>query len=318
MELPINKIVCGDCLEILRGMDDSSVDLIFCSPPYEDVRTYDIGFKLKGQEWVDWAFERYVECVRVSRGLVAWIVEGKTKQFRYSAIPILLSADLHRAGIKLRKPPIFHRVGIPGSGGPDWIRNDYEFCICASHGRLPWSDNTACGHPPKYAPGGEMSHRLSDGTRRNQWGGSSKSTGGERGKDGKLGIAEPRPSHKFMTKKEHTERKQNGDMEKQNYVPPKKANPGNVIHCKVGGGVMGSKLAHENEAPFPEQLAEFFVKSFCPPNGVVMDIFSGSGTTAATAIKNGRNYIGVDIRQTQVDLSTKRAQEATESMGLFE
>ena len=95
-------------------------------------------------------------------------------------------------------------------GGPDWFRNDYEFIVCASGGRLPWSDNTACGHPPKWAPGGEMSHRLSDGTRKNQWGGSSKSTGGERGKDGKLSKATPRPSHEFTTKKAHAKRKQNG------------------------------------------------------------------------------------------------------------
>lgn len=310
-----NTIIQGDCLEVLKDMETASVDLIFCSPPYEDVRTYDIGFKLKGQDWVDWAFERYIECDRVSKGLVAWVVEGKTKQFKYSATPILLSADLHRAGIKLRKPPIFHRVGIPGSGGPDWLRNDYEFIVCSSSGRLPWSDNTAFGHPPKWAPGGEMSHRLSDGTRKNQWGGSSKSTGGERGKDGKLTKAEPQPSHRFSTPSQAA--RQKGEKGNADYNVPKKANPGNVIKCNVGGGQMGSKLAHENEAPFPESLAEKFLLSFCPPDGIVLDIFSGSGTTAATAVKNGRNYIGVDIRQSQVDLATKRVQEAKDSMGLF-
>jgi hypothetical protein len=62
-------------------------------------------------------------------------------------------ADLHRAGFNLRKPPIFNRVGIPGSGGPDWLRNDYEFIVCTTRtGKLPWADNTACGHPPKWAP----------------------------------------------------------------------------------------------------------------------------------------------------------------------
>lgn len=313
--MKINTIIQGDCLDIMRDMPDNSVDLVFCSPPYEDVRTYDIGFNLKGQDWVDWAVQRYIECVRISRGLVAWIVEGKTKQFRYSATPFLLGADLHRAGIKLRNPPMFHRVGIPGSGGPDWLRNDKEFIICASKGRLPWSDNTACGHPPKWAPGGEMSYRLSDGTRKNQWGGSSKSTGGERGKDGKLGKAAPRPSHKFSTPSKH--KRQNGEKGNPGYDAPKKANPGNVIKCNVGGGQMGSKLAHENEAPFPESLAEKFILPFCPPNGIVLDIFSGSGTTAATAIKNGRKYIGVDIRESQVDLARKRVQEAKDSMGLF-
>jgi hypothetical protein len=103
----------GDCLELMREMPDDSVDLVFTSPPYEAARTYGIGFNLKGQEWVDWAVERYVECCRVSRGLVAWVVEGQTKQFRWSATPALLMADLHRQGVKLRKPPAFHRMASP-------------------------------------------------------------------------------------------------------------------------------------------------------------------------------------------------------------
>ncbi|MCJ8336399.1 MAG: hypothetical protein MJH10_19550, partial [Epibacterium sp.] len=137
--------ILGDCLDIMREMDNDSVDLVFTSPPYEDARTYGIDFNLQSQDWVDWSVERYVECCRVSRGLVAWVVEGKTRQFRWSATPALLMADLHRKGVKLRKPPVFKRVGIPGSGGPDWLRNDYEFIVCASGGKLPWSDNTACG-----------------------------------------------------------------------------------------------------------------------------------------------------------------------------
>jgi hypothetical protein len=88
------------------------------------------------------------------------------------------------------------------------------------------------------------------------------------------------------------------------YQPPKVANPGNVIKCS--GGHLGSKLAHENEAPFPEKLAEFFIKSFCPPGGTVLDPFSGSGTTIAVAKKNYRNGIGIDVRESQVDLGHKR------------
>lgn len=262
----------GDCLDVMRGMADDSVDLVFCSPPYEAARTYGIDFNLRGQAWVDWAVERFVECCRVSRGLVAWVIEGQTRQFRWSATPALFMADLHRAGVRLRKPPVYQRVGIPGSGGPDWLRNDYEFVVCASRGRLPWSDNTAMGHPPKWAPGGEPSHRLANGRR----------------------------VHKV-----HTKTVANG-KQVQGYNPPEKANPGNVVKCDVGGGRLGSPLAHENEAPFPESLAEFFVRSFCPPLGTVLDPFSGSGTTLAVAERTGRNSIGIDIRGSQVELAARR------------
>ncbi len=284
MNIEVNKIYCGECLDIMRDMPDDSVDLVFCSPPYEDARDYGVGFKLKGQEWVDWSVERFMECVRVSKGLVAWVVEGRTRQFKYSATPILFMADLHRAGIKLRKPPIYKRNGIPGSGGPEWLANKYEFIVCASKGRLPWSDNTACGHTPKYKAGGEISHRTQSGER--------------------------------VNKKYRRNRRPNGEREQRAYNPPKLSNPGNIIDCGTCGGAnMGSKLAHENEAPFPESLAEFFVKSFCPPGGIVMDIFSGSGTTAAVADNNGRRYIAVDVRQSQVDLSGKRVKEMKKGQG---
>ncbi len=309
------RIICGDCLEVMPTLDADSVDLVFGSPPYEDARTYGIDFNLKGQEWVDWMVQVFKESLRICKGLVAFVVEGKTKKFRWSATPALLMADLHREGIHLRKPPAYHRIGIPGSGGPDWLKNNYEFIVCATNGgRLPWSDNTACGHAPKYAPGGEMSHRLSDGARVNQWGGGIKHPCGPRKKDGTRGTYE-RPSHVVCTKKfpaskrPHTKAKADGTMEEQYYAPPVKANPGNVIKCIVGGGVMGSKLAHENEAPFPESLAEFFVKSFCPPGGIVLDPFSGSGTTAAVALANGRNAVAVDVRESQEDLTKRRIEE---------
>jgi site-specific DNA-methyltransferase (adenine-specific) len=307
------KIIHGDGIEVMRGMAAQSVDLVFGSPPYEDARTYGIDFSLKGQAWVDWMVEVFRASLHVSRGLVAFVLEGRTQKFRWSATPALLMADLHRAGITLRKPPVFHRVGVSGGGGPDWLRNDYEFIVCATNGgKLPWSQNTAMGRLPKWAPGGEMSHRLSDGTRRNQWGGSAKSTGGERHQNGHLRVAKPKPSHTFTTKREvartHTKRKPGGEMEVQGYNPPALANPGNVLKYNVGGGVMGDRLCHENEAPFPEKLAEFFIRSFCPPDGIVLDPFSGSGTTAKVAVACGRNAIGIDVRESQVDLSTRRIQ----------
>lgn len=287
----INKIHCADCLDLIKDWPDDCVDLVFCSPPYEDARTYGIDFNLKGQAWVDWAVPRFMECVRVCKGLVAWVVEGKTKKFRWTATPSLLMADLHRAGVYLRKPPAYHRIGIPGSGGPDWLRNDYEFIVCATKGKLPWSDNTAMGDKCKYHTGGPMSNRTVDGRRVNQ--------------------------SRSYNKSPHTKRLANGTMRLQGYTKPDKANPGNVIKCNVGGGAMGNRLAHENEAPFPEKLVEFFIKSFCAPERIVLDPFSGSGTTATIAEKFGRQWVGIDIRQNQVELSKKRIAEEQNKMALF-
>lgn len=305
-------------------LEDKSVDLVFGSPPYCDARTYGIDAQRGCQEWVDWMLKVTAEAVRVSRGLVVWVCAGVTRDWCYWPAPEGLLYEWQKQGGRCWRPAYWHRVGIPGSGGKQWLRADVEYCLaftgCAA--AIPWADNTANGHPPKWAPGGEMSHRLSDGTKKNQWGGSAKSTGGTRKKNGVLTRPEkPKPSHVFATK-QHTKSRADGSTETQTYTPPFLANPGtfidmpmpedelpNVVKVIVGGGVMGSKLAHENEAPFPENLAKWFIRHLCPPGGMVLDPFSGSGTTVSAAIQLDRNGIGTDIRQSQVDLGRKRIEE---------
>ena len=34
MKLPIGKIICGDCLEVMKGWPDNCVDLVLTDPPY--------------------------------------------------------------------------------------------------------------------------------------------------------------------------------------------------------------------------------------------------------------------------------------------
>ena len=36
----INKIICGDCLEVMKGIPDKSVDMVLTSPPYDNLRDY--------------------------------------------------------------------------------------------------------------------------------------------------------------------------------------------------------------------------------------------------------------------------------------
>lgn len=293
----------GDCLEWLKGLPDDAVSLCFGSPPYEAQRTYGVDFKLKGQAWVDWMVAIYQECLRVCTGLVAFVVEGHTKDRRYSCVPALLMADLHRAGVCLRKPPVFHRVGIPGSGGArmdheangggaDWLRNDWEWIICATRGgKLPWADATACGHKPKYGVGGEVSYRTLDGVR----------------------VNEKKRAQIVTTQRGTSKNGGCGDAQtvKRSMLLPVKANPGNVLRYKVGGGHLGSPLSHLNEAPFPNDLARFFILSFCALGAVCCDPFAGSGTTLAVAVEHGRLAIGCDIRESQVLLSRRRIEEVT-------
>jgi site-specific DNA-methyltransferase (adenine-specific) len=62
-------------------------------------------------------------------------------------------------------------------------------------------------------------------------------------------------------------------------------------------------------ATFPDQLPIDVIQCFCPPSGIVLDPFMGSGTTALASIALGRNYIGYDISKEYCELAKRRIVE---------
>ena len=59
-------------------------------------------------------------------------------------------------------------------------------------------------------------------------------------------------------------------------------------------------------ATFPEKLIEPCILAGCPKDGVVLDPFVGSGTTAAVAQKYGRKSVGVDLNKEYLDIAVRR------------
>jgi site-specific DNA-methyltransferase (adenine-specific) len=68
----------------------------------------------------------------------------------------------------------------------------------------------------------------------------------------------------------------------------------------------GTRLKHQHPATYPDQLPYNFIQCFCPPDGIVLDPFIGSGTTALAAITLKRNFIGFDISEEYVELAKQR------------
>ena len=69
------------------------------------------------------------------------------------------------------------------------------------------------------------------------------------------------------------------------------------------------KIAFKHPAVFPEKLAEDHIKSWSNENDIVMDIFSGSGTTHKMCLLNNRQYIGFELAQEYIDIENKRLKE---------
>jgi DNA modification methylase len=60
---------------------------------------------------------------------------------------------------------------------------------------------------------------------------------------------------------------------------------------------------------FPQKLITPCILCGCPENGVVLDPFLGSGTTAIVARKLGRKYIGCEINPEYAQIAERRIAE---------
>ena len=63
-------------------------------------------------------------------------------------------------------------------------------------------------------------------------------------------------------------------------------------------------------ATFPSDLITPCILAGAPAGGVVLDPFMGSGTTAAVAVLNGRNYLGCELNPVYKDLQHERIRNA--------
>ena len=71
---------------------------------------------------------------------------------------------------------------------------------------------------------------------------------------------------------------------------------------------------HPYLGKFPPQLAEALIRRHCPPGGLVLDPFCGSGTTLVEAVGLGRDAVGCDISAFNALLTREktRAHDAAE------
>lgn len=72
--------------------------------------------------------------------------------------------------------------------------------------------------------------------------------------------------------------------------------------------MMGGASTRQHPAPYPEKLATRLVRMFSFVGDVVLDPFSGTGTTSAVASRWGRDSIGVEVEPKYHAMAVKRLQ----------
>lgn len=80
----------------------------------------------------------------------------------------------------------------------------------------------------------------------------------------------------------------------------------NVWRFTAGSKGTDDAFAYEHPATFPEALARDHILSWSNEGDIVLDPFSGSGTTAKMARLMGRQYIGIEVSQEYCDIANNR------------
>lgn len=80
----INKIIKGDCLELLKKIPDNSVDMTFADPPFNLKKKYN-GYKdsLEFKEYIDWCDKWIGEMVRITKPTGSIFVHNIPKWLSY-------------------------------------------------------------------------------------------------------------------------------------------------------------------------------------------------------------------------------------------
>lgn len=264
-----NKIILGDCEEVLQEFPDNSVDLIFTSPPYADQRKKTYG-GVKPNDYVEWLLPKSAQLLRVLKPTGTFILNIKEKVVngeRHTYV-IELILKMREQGWLWTEEFIWHKKNSYPGKWPNRFRDNWERLL-----------------------------QFNKQKKFNMYQEAVMVPVGNWAKDRLANLSE--------IDKTRDESKVGSGFGKNisKWIGRDKVYPTNVIHMATEC----SNRSHS--ATFPIDLPAWFIKLFTGQGDVVLDPFIGSGTTAVAAIELGRNYIGIDINKGFVELSQKRVSE---------
>lgn len=128
MEFNNLTLLHGDCLELMKGIPDGSVDLTVTSPPYDNLRTYNGNID-------QWNFEKFQniakELYRVTKhgGVVVWVVADATIKGSETGTSFRQALWFMECGFNLHDTMIYQKngTGACGSNKCYWQSFEYMF-----------------------------------------------------------------------------------------------------------------------------------------------------------------------------------------------
>lgn len=296
-------IICGDALEVLRGIETESVHTCVTSPPYYGLRDYgtdgQIGLEETPQEYIERLVNVFREVRRVLRpDGTLWLNIGDSyatrsgnqaptntrnscghtekrvpSGYKYKdliGIPWTLAFALRADGWYLRQDIIWQKPNAMPESVKDRCTKSHEYIFLLSKSPRYYFDAEAISEP------------IAESSKRRIYQNNDlfPGVGGRKYGDDQREEARTKSGKEFPS----TLRRNKRDV----------------------WTVSTSKYNGAHFAVFPEALVEPCVLAGSPKGGVVLDPFVGSGTSAVVAKKLGREFIGVEISPDYVELANDR------------
>jgi site-specific DNA-methyltransferase (adenine-specific)/site-specific DNA-methyltransferase (cytosine-N4-specific) len=265
----LNKILLGDCGEVLKSLPDDSIDLIFTSPPYADQRKNTYG-GISADKYVAWFLplaEQFLRVLKPSGTFVLNIKERVVNGERHTYV-IELILEMRQQGWLWTEEFMWHKKNSHPGKWPNRFRDNWERLI-----QFNKSKSFNMYQDAVMVPVGD-------------W-------------------AKDRLAKLSQTDLTRDESRVGSGFGKNvsNWLGRDMVYPNNVIHMAT------ECYNRNHSAVFPVDLPKWFIKLFTQPGDVVLDPFIGSGTTAVAALQLARNFVGIELSPENVATATARISE---------
>lgn len=288
--MQVNKIICGDALEVLKTLPDKSIQCCVTSPPYYGLRDYGVNGQIGLEKCIDEYFFNlmsvFTEIKRVlkNNGLLWVNIADTRKRKRLLHIPESFVLKMDCCGWILRDDIIWHKPNAMPESTKDRLTNCYEHLYMFTKSNRYYFNSvfaieSAVGFNNEQIAGSEGAFGNAQSRRRI---GNRKTFRGGR----YVGINSGYENDKDMV------------CEYQS-----KGNTKNISGMRKMRNVWSiatvnkstSKIKHY--AKFPDELAKRCILLSSEEGNIVLDPFAGSGTTCRIANQYGRQYIGIEINE---------------------
>lgn len=332
--LDINDIYNMDCREGLKHLEDNSVDCCITSPPYWGLRDYgvpgQIGLEDSLQEYLNEMVKLFREVKRVLKPEgTLWLNLGDSyvgtggdrkkkvknelfqtqqshgpKDGRYErtkkikeyglkpkdlmGIPWRVAFALQDDGWYLRSDIIWNKTNCMPEAVKDRPTKAHEYIFLLSKSRRYYYDDESIKEP--CVNGDPNPPRGSCGTLGNL-------NKGRRLK----GNAKTFRGGGVYTQGRSFNNSSTAERESHCNEPNKLG----VRNKRSVWSVATDKLGAAHFATFPPELIRPCILAGCPKDGIVLDPFMGSGTTAMVSLENQRNYIGFELNKEYIKIANK-------------